>query len=185
MKKLNLGCGHFKKEGYVNVDIAEQACPDIVHDLDQFPYPFKNDYFSLIEADHILEHLSDPFKVMEELHRISKPRGTIIIRTPHFSRAMTHPQHKRGFDVTFPKYFDDNFIGGFTGVKLLCDSVKLRWFSQRYLMKRILPAGLYYLLYGIGKVIDFAANLSPMFCSRVWCYWVGGFYEVEFVFKKP
>ena len=98
---------------------------------------------------------------------------------------MTHPQHKRGFDVTFPNYFDDNFIGGYTGIKFICDSVRLRWFSQKYLMEKILPPILYYLLSGLGNIIDFGANLSPLFCSRIWCYWVGGFYEIEFIFKKP
>ncbi len=106
MKKLNLGSGDFKKEGYVNIDVEESLQPDIVHNLEQFPYPFEDDSFDLIEADHLLEHLNEPFQVMKELRRISKPGGKIIIRVPHFSRAMTHPQHKRGFDVTFPYYFE-------------------------------------------------------------------------------
>ena len=185
IQKLNLGCGHFKKEGYINVDIFKQANPDVIHDLEKFPYPFKNACFNIIEADHVLEHLNDVIKVIGELNRILKPQGILVIRVPHFSRAMTHPQHKRGFDVTFPNYFDDNFIGGYSGIKFVCDNVKLRWFSQKYLMKKILPQSLYYLLSGLGKIIDFAANLSPMFCSRIWCYWVGGFYEIEFIFKKP
>jgi SAM-dependent methyltransferase len=92
-----------------------------VHDLDKFPYPFENDYFDLIEADHILEHLTDPFKVMEELNRILKKDGVLIIRVPHFSRSMTHPQHKRGFDVTFPKYFQKEFAGGYTGTDFSCE----------------------------------------------------------------
>ena len=36
----------------------------------------------------------------------------------------------------------------------------------------------------MGVVIDFFANLSPMFCSRVWCYIVGGFEEIEFDFRN-
>ncbi len=63
--------------------------------------------------------------------------------------------------------------------------MKLHWFAQKYLMKKHLPIWMYYLLTWIGTVIDILANASPMFCSRIWCYWVGGFYEIEFVFRKP
>lgn len=185
MKKLNIGCGEFKKDGFVNLDVSGSVNPDMVHDLNQFPYPFKDQYFDLIEANHVLEHLNNPFEVMREANRILKQKGTLIIRVPHFSRAMTHPEHKRGFDVTFLHYFDKNFMGGYTGTHLICEKMRLHWFAQHYLMKRILPSMLYYVLSGIGKLIDIFANLSPSFCSRVWCFWVGGFYELEFVFRKP
>jgi predicted SAM-dependent methyltransferase len=185
MKKLNLGSGDFKKDGYVNIDVEESLQPDIVHNLDQFPYPFEDDSFDLIEADHLLEHLNEPFQVMKELRRIANPGGKIIIRVPHFSRAMTHPQHKRGFDVTFPYYFDNKFFGKYTGIELICEKMELHWFAQKYLMKKYLPLWMYYFLTWIGTVIDIFANASPMFCSRIWCYWVGGFYEIEFVFRKP
>lgn len=32
MKKLNIGCGEFKKVGYVNVDYYSVSKPDVVHD---------------------------------------------------------------------------------------------------------------------------------------------------------
>ncbi len=185
MKKLNLGCGDFKKEGYINSDISERTKPDILLNLDQIPYPFKNNVFDIIEADHVLEHLSEPFEVMKELHRILNTGGRLEIRVPHFSRALSHPQHKAGFDVTFPKYFDDKFPGGFTGVSFACASMKLKWFSQKYLMKKILSPFIFYVLSTIGLLVDIFANISPSFCSRIWCFWVGGFYEIEFIFRKP
>ncbi|MBI1974865.1 MAG: class I SAM-dependent methyltransferase, partial [Parcubacteria group bacterium] len=55
MKKLNLGSGAFRKDGYLNVDINPQCNPDIVHDLDFLPYPFKDDAFDLVETNHCLE----------------------------------------------------------------------------------------------------------------------------------
>lgn len=184
MKKLNLGCGKFKKEGYVNIDISPCSNADLIHDLNSLPYPFHDNAFDLIEADHILEHLSDPFKVMHELSRILKSKGMLHIKVPHFSRAMSHPQHKSGFDVTFPHYFNSNFIGGYTGVSFNCEKLELHWFAQKYLMRKMLSPRVYYSLLVIGKVIDFFANLHPLFCSRVWCFVVGGFYEIEFVFRK-
>ena len=38
-KKLNLGCAGYPKDGYVNVDWLPELKPEIVHDLNKFPYP--------------------------------------------------------------------------------------------------------------------------------------------------
>ena len=40
MKKLNLGCGQFYKEGYINVDRDPLTKADIYWDLNQLPLPF-------------------------------------------------------------------------------------------------------------------------------------------------
>tara|TARA_Y100000310_G_C20634498_1_gene790459 strand:+ start:606 stop:1163 length:558 start_codon:yes stop_codon:yes gene_type:complete len=184
MKRLNLGCGEFKKKGYVNVDASKRVNPDVVHNLDKFPYPFKDGEFDLIEADHVIEHLYDPFKVMAELHRILKVGGKLIIRVPHFSRGFTHPDHKRGFDVTFPYYFRSDFKGGYTGYSFKLDSMGLRWFAQPYLKKSVLGRGSFFVASSFGRLFDYFANLSPFFCSRIWCYFVGGFEEIEFKFRK-
>ncbi len=184
MKKLNLGCGEFKKAGYINLDSNPSLKPDIVHNLDIIPYPFADFEFDHIEADHVLEHLDDPFAVMGETYRILKSGGSLVIRVPHFSRGLTHPDHKRGFDVTFPYYFSPSFKGGYAGVPFELAYVRLRWFAQPYLKISVLPKVVYYPAAAIGKIIDFFANVSPMVCSRVWCFWVGGFEEIEFHFFK-
>jgi len=182
LKKLNLGSGEFKKEGHINVDYYSVSEPDVRHDLNKFPYPFSNDDFEVIEADHLLEHLENPFRVMRELHRISKNNGLIIVRVPHFSRGFTHPDHRRGFDVSFPYYFDPSFKGGYQGFKCKLIKMKLSWFAQPYLKKTVLPIPVYYAGVIIGSIVDLFANLSPLLCSRIWCFVVGGFEEIEFQF---
>lgn len=182
--KLNLGCGQFKKEGYLNIDTDSSIKPDILHNLEKFPYPFADNSIDLIEADHILEHFHDVLAVMREIWRILKPEGKLVIRVPHFSRGFTHVDHKRGFDISFPYYFNPQFKGGYTGIPFVLERQRFRWFAQLYLKKTALPAKFYYPALMAGKIIDFFANLSPFFCSRVWCYWVGGFEEVEFIFVK-
>jgi SAM-dependent methyltransferase len=184
LEKLNLGCGQFKKKGFLNIDKDSLAKPDIVHNLDKIPYPFKDNSFSHIEADHVLEHLKDPFVVMKEMHRILKPKGKLRIRVPHFSRGFSHPDHKRGFDVSFPLYFNKNFKGGYTGTEFKLEKMKFNWFAQPYLKKATLTTFQYSGGASLGKIFNFLSNLSPYFCSRIWCYWVGGFEEVEFQFQK-
>jgi SAM-dependent methyltransferase len=182
-RKLNLGSGQFLKEGFINVDYYSTSTPDILHDLNQIPYPFEDNYFELVEADHVLEHLADPFKVMGELRRICVPGATIHIRVPHFSRGFTHADHKRGFDVTFPYYFNPKFLPGYQRIQLELVKMRLTWFAQPYMKKSILPVPLVFLGQTVGVAIDFFANLSPWLCSRLWCYWVGGFEEIEFIFR--
>jgi SAM-dependent methyltransferase len=183
--RLNLGCGRYPKSGFINVDWAKAPGVDVVHDLSQRPFPFDDESFDLIEADHVIEHLPDVFATMAEIHRLLMPGGTLVLRVPHFSRGFSHPEHRRGFDATFPYYFDPNFPGGYTGTHFLNEGVKLRWFAQPYLKKSVLPRPLYEVGRTAGKVIDAFANLSPLVCSRLWCYYVGGFEEIEFVLKKP
>jgi len=73
MKKLDIGCGAAKKEGFIGVDKIPFSGVDIVHNLDTFPYPFADNEFEEIEMRNVIEHFSDPSKVMEEIHRISSP----------------------------------------------------------------------------------------------------------------
>lgn len=81
MKKLNLGCGKDYRQGFVNIDAAKPC--DLIHDLNEFPYPFKDNSVDFILASHILEHLKEPEKFFGEIWRILKPEGILKIKVPH------------------------------------------------------------------------------------------------------
>lgn len=183
-KKLNLGCGEAKKEGYVNLDWQAVVDPDVLHDLNVFPYPFADNTFDLIAAFHVMEHLDHPFIVMKELHRILKPDGRLHLKVPHFSRGFTHAEHTHGFDVMFPYYFDRTFtLSGYTGVEFQLEKIEFHWFAFPHLLRRIGYGWVSLAILQIMNVsFSFLANLHPPFCSRIWCYWVGGFDEIEFRF---
>ncbi len=186
LKKLNLGCGETKKDGYVNVDWSALVHPDVVHDLNKLPYPFSDNSFDLIEAYHVLEHLDKPFLVMAEFHRILAPGGTLHIKVPHFSRGFTHAEHEHGFDITFPLYFNPVFPkSGYFGVPFKLESSHLSWLAFSHLLP-FMGYGKFMIgvLRGVNVLISGLANISPAFASRVWCFWVGGFDEIDFVFRK-
>ena len=183
--RINFGCGQFPLPGWVNVDNDPRARADVHHDLEQLPFPFTARSADEIWAAHVLEHLSQPFAVMAEFHRILKPGGRLTVRVPHCSRGFTHPDHKRGFDVSFPLYFNPRFRGGYSGVPFLHRRTRLRWFGQPELKRGEIGAAAFHAARLVGVVIDALANLSPFLTSKVWCYWVGGFDEVEFVFERP
>lgn len=182
--KINLGCGENKKLGYINLDSNPTVKPDITHDLNVFPYPFSDNSIEEIQAFHILEHLDSPFSAMAEFHRILKNGGRLLIKVPHFSRGMTHAQHAHGFDITFPLYFNPNFTkSGYTGSDFILERLTLRWLAFFHLLKYIkFSRPTIILLKFLNTIISGLANLSPGFCSRIWCFWVGGFDEIEFHF---
>jgi len=83
MKILNLGCGSnkLKSEGneVIGVDFDKNVSPDVVWNLNKFPYPFKDSEFDEVVANHSIEHLDysvkDPDDVLKELWRITKASG--------------------------------------------------------------------------------------------------------------
>ena len=85
-KKYNLGCGNHYLFDWINIDRFPDAKPDIVMNLERFPWPIENDSADEVLLNHVLEHLggsSDTFLgVMQELYRICQPGTKIVIRVP-------------------------------------------------------------------------------------------------------
>jgi SAM-dependent methyltransferase len=95
---LNIGCGGVKIPNSVGVDFDPKTCADVLHDLEQFPWPFPDNSFDRVVCSHILEHLHNPRKALFEIHRMSRPGAVIEIATPHYSSPdswgdITHYMH--------------------------------------------------------------------------------------------
>lgn len=105
---VDLGCGTSKRPGAVGVDSNPAAHPDVVHDLEVFPYPFDDSSFDEIYLDNVLEHLDNVIPTMEEVHRIGAPSALVRIDVPYFrSRyAAIDPTHRHSFTVDSFSYFD-------------------------------------------------------------------------------
>lgn len=56
--KLDIGCGENKQPGFVGMDIRESAGVEIVHNLEQFPWPLPDESVSMATASHVLEHIT-------------------------------------------------------------------------------------------------------------------------------
>jgi len=63
----------------------EKGIKAFVLDADNNQYPFPNDYFDAVFAGEVLEHLNDPDHFFEEVHRILRKQGTLVITTPNFA----------------------------------------------------------------------------------------------------
>lgn len=121
MQSLNLGCGQDirpKADGWVNMDLAPLPGVDVVHDLLEFPWPFRAGSFDHIHCSHVLEHVphyagrgqrKDGFLlVMEEMHRVLRPGGTVEILCPHHrgDNRWIDPTHTRAIHPGNFAYFD-------------------------------------------------------------------------------
>ena len=99
MMILDFGCSTNKQDGAKGVDIDIANRPDLVFDLNKFPYPVKSSSVDRVYAKHILEHLGDLYGIFREVHRVLKKGGDFIIEVPHFSCrvAYSEPEHNRFF----------------------------------------------------------------------------------------
>src|SRR5687768_5493764 len=95
-RELNLGCGLKRRAGCVNVDRVVRVTPDLLWNLDAYPYPLPSSHFSRIYAGDVVEHLDSIPDFMKEVHRLAGAGCLVEITTPHFSCAnsFTDPTHK-------------------------------------------------------------------------------------------
>jgi SAM-dependent methyltransferase len=52
-----------------------------ISSAERIPYP--DDTFDVVFADNVLEHLTDPLKVFSEVHRVLRPGGRFLAKTPN------------------------------------------------------------------------------------------------------
>lgn len=94
---LNIGCGSIRLDGWIGVDAYGE--PDVKHDLNVTPWPFKDNSVDKILAAHVFEHLDNWWGAFLECVRILKPLGTLEVRVPHESSttALGYRDHIRPF----------------------------------------------------------------------------------------
>lgn len=114
---LNVGCGNeyltTPTEGKVviNIDLNEEVKCDLVMDLEKDKFPFEDGRIFGIVAKHVVEHVWNRDKFMNEMWRVLEPGGKIYIETP---KAGTNaywkdPTHISGWvPDTFRYYCDWN-----------------------------------------------------------------------------
>lgn len=113
MPDLLIGCGNSRERklragrdewsGLVTLDFYPECKPDILHDLEEFPYPFGDSTFDEIHAYDVLEHQGRQgdwrffFRQWSEFYRILKPSGHFMGVCPHYTSpwAWGDPSHTR------------------------------------------------------------------------------------------
>lgn len=110
---LDVGCGDNKQTGFVGMDKRDLKGVDIVHDLESFPYPLKDESCLTIIGSHIVEHIKPWLMIdfMNELWRIMKVQGQLALSTPYAGSAgyWQDPTHCNGCSEATWQYFDPRF----------------------------------------------------------------------------
>lgn len=86
--RLDVACGGSKQgPDWVGIDIQDLPGVDIVHDIETYPWPLPDECASVVVCSHIVEHINPAkfgfINFMDEIWRIMKPGGKLLISTPY------------------------------------------------------------------------------------------------------
>ena len=122
--KLDVGCGS-KNLGDVNCDLhikdaghrfkGECITPKKIKNFvlcDCQYLPFKSGFFKEVICSHVIEHVKNPYLLLDELMRVCKDNGFVRLSLPHrFSKGAKNPGHINFFTL---KWFENNLKYPFT-----------------------------------------------------------------------
>jgi SAM-dependent methyltransferase len=102
-----------KYPGSVGIDRIAGTAADVLVDVDRFPYPFPDESFDQVRAVHVIEHVSDVIRTMEEFHRLLRSGGTVYIATPHYTdfSSFCDPTHRWHLNSFSLRYFGSDNAG--------------------------------------------------------------------------
>jgi len=105
VKKVDIGSGRCPHEGFIAVDKHDYPETDVVHDLDNHPWPFGDNFCTSVIVHNILEHLKSPWKAMQEIIRICRDGAEISVRFPvkDHENAVLDDEHKY---ILSPRWFN-------------------------------------------------------------------------------
>lgn len=129
---------------YITTDI-ESPLAKVKADIHQLP--FGDNTFDAVLCNHVLEHVADDIKAMQELKRVLKPGGWAILQVPFFSPVP---------ETTFE---DNSITDKREREKIFGQDDHVRKYGHDY-PKRINASGL------VAEENRFAQNLSKEIASR-------------------
>jgi SAM-dependent methyltransferase len=170
---LDLGCGAHKTEGAFGIDSVRLPGVDLVHDLEARPYPLPDDCADEVVLNHVVEHFAETLPLMEEVWRIARPGGRVLIRTPHYSGryAWNDPTHRRAFTSESFHYFGENGYSYYTQARFAVVRVRLKYFMEEELWPWPQRAW--------GRAVQWMLDRHATFGERFLCYLVGGIEELQ------
>jgi len=115
-KILDIGCGRglllnaFKKKGFDCFGVEREEFTSTHEDkLTIFKKDLKDIGFKTVSMDvivlwHVFEHLIDPTKTLEELTRILKPGGLLVLSVPNFNSFQSFYFKNHWFHLDLPRH---------------------------------------------------------------------------------
>ncbi len=148
----------------INVTKAKEIVPENLHSqivADSFKLPIKNNSYDIVIASEIIEHVISPKDFVNELFRVVKPGGKLIITTPYKEKLRyylcIHCNKKTPVHAHIHS-FDENKLISLCDSQGLSDVIwntfgnKLLIFLRTYVLLKYLP-------FNLWKAIDTFSNL--------------------------
>jgi SAM-dependent methyltransferase len=104
---IELGCGPAKRDpASVGIDALDFPCVDVVGDLFEVLAAIPAATVSRCYSSHLLEHVDDLNRLVDEIERVLQPGGTMTATVPHFSNPyfFSDPTHSRAFGLYTMSY---------------------------------------------------------------------------------
>lgn len=132
-----------------------------VGDLRSAAYP--TDHFDVVTLYHVIEHMYDPVSELEEIFRVLRPGGTLIVGTPDFDSAMARrfgDKYRMLNDVTHVSLFSRESLDRCLWDHGFCvDRVEFPYFETRYFNREELE-----------RVFD-TTRISPPFYGNIMTFY--------------
>jgi SAM-dependent methyltransferase len=145
-RTLDVGCGINKYPGAIGIDRNPDTRADVICDLDHIPYPFADNSFDQLRAIHVIEHVVDVIRSMEEFHRLVRGGGRVRIETPHYTdfSSFCDPTHRWHLNSFSFRYFgqDNAGFGYYSRARFREISLRVkllafwRWLGFEFLVNR-------------------------------------------------
>ena len=178
---LDVGCGNrpyeylFESGNYVGVDVENSGRPlnmkqpELFYDGITLPFPAGS--FDMVMATQLLEHVPNPSAVINEMARVCKHGGAVVISVP-----FVYPEHEEPFDYfRFTRYGIEELLtkAGLKIEALKKDSSALEAIAiliNVYIMQNLVPnvrgVGRLYALFLCFPIQVLAMMLSKIFPDK-------------------
>jgi SAM-dependent methyltransferase len=146
--KVNLGAGTDIRNGWINHDIASLEGIEIVHDLNQKPWPWQESSVDEILAMDVIEHLDNFLQAMEEMWRIMRTGAVLVARVPYMGSwsFIADPTHKRSFHETTFMHFDPD--SAYCRDRSYYSNARFRIVTFEYILAPFVP---FFVIPGVGE----------------------------------
>ena len=91
------------------LEICKQKGIDVIYSkIEDMPYD--NSFFDIVIATDVLEHVFDLYKCCEQIVRVLKLNGILVVRTPYKENLSPYLNKKCPFDFVHVRSFDENSL---------------------------------------------------------------------------
>lgn len=112
-KKLHIGCGNIKVEGFINIDVLKTPATDFVCRIEDLPKYIKRNSIELIYTSHVLEHFSkhSSLNILKMFYEFLIPSGELRLSVPDLKK-IDHKIRKRHLDWQDMELIEGVLMGG-------------------------------------------------------------------------